>query len=221
MKRFIVYKHTNINNGKAYIGITSTSVKKRWNSGHGYDLQPKFRHAIEKHGAKSFRHEILAKNLTKEEACRLEKTFIQKYDTINNGYNTSLGGMDLDCAVEKLVVDKYDPDTGELICSYKSIMDAAFDVKTPDSHISEACKGRHKVIAGFGWAYHGESWAKPDSYIHRRNKIEKVDKQTGKQISVYASLKEASEASGVSRSMICMCCNGKCATGGGFIWRYI
>ena len=221
MRKFIVYKHTNVNNGKAYIGITSTSVKKRWNCGHGYDMQPKFRRAIEKYGANSFTHEVLADNLTKAEACVMEKLFIRQYDTINNGYNVSVGGVDMDCASERLAVDKYDPETGELICSYKSIMDAAFDVKTSDAHISEACRGLHKVIAGFGWAYHGEPWEKPTSYAHYRNEIEKADKETGEIVAVYKSLKEASDASGISKAMISLCCNGKCETGGGFKWRYI
>lgn len=221
MRKFIVYKHTNTNNGKAYIGITSMGLKKRWNNGHGYDLQPKFKHAIQKHGAKSFEHEILADNLTKEEACALEKMFIEQYDTINNGYNVSIGGMDMECAKEKLMVDKYDPDTGELICSYKSIRDAAFDVGTSDSHISEACRKMHSIIAGFGWSYHGETWEKPKSYSHYRNKIEKIEKESGEQIAVYTSLKEAADANGLSRSMISQCCNGKYETGGGFIWRYI
>jgi len=220
MKRFIVYKHTNINNGKAYIGITSIGINKRWNSGHGYDLQPKFNHAIKKHGAKSFKHEILAKDLTKKEACELEKMFIAKYDTINNGYNVSVGGMDMKSAYDKVMVDKYNPETGELICSYKSIMDAAFDVNASDSHISEACRGKFHVIAGYGWAYHGQKWEKPKKYRHSRCKVEKVDQETGIVLDVYNTLKEAAEMNGISVSMISMCCNGKCKKGGGFLWRY-
>lgn len=219
MKRFIVYIHTNSINNKKYVGITSTNPKKRWKYGYGYELQPKFYNAIKKYGWSNFTHEIVAGGLTKAEACSLEKRLIAEHDAIENGYNVSLGGMDMDKAKERMVVDKYNPDNGEYICSYASIMDAAFDVKTSDSHISEACRGMHNVIAGFGWAYHGEPYTPPKKYAHYRGTIEKIDVDTGEVLGSYTSLKQAAEENGLSKSMVCMCCNGKHEIGGGYRWR--
>lgn len=35
-KSWCVYKHTNIENKKVYIGITSQKATRRWNGGRGY-----------------------------------------------------------------------------------------------------------------------------------------------------------------------------------------
>lgn len=219
MKRYAVYIHTNRINGKRYVGITSMKPKKRWNYGYGYELQPKFFNAITKHGWENFGHEIIATGLSKDEACGIEKSLIAEYDTIENGYNVSEGGIEMDKAMERIAVDKYNPDTGEYICSYASIMDAAFDVQTSDSHISEACRGKHSVIAGFGWTYHGEPYTPPKKYAHYRGSIEKIDPISGEVVDSYKSIKQAAEENGLSRSLICMCCNGKCKSGGGYEWR--
>ena len=219
MRKYIVYKHTNKINGKSYVGITGINPVKRWRNGFGYYCQPKFFNAIKKYGWDNFSHEILAFDLTKEEACEIEKELIAEFNSIENGYNVSPGGNSMVC-IERISVDKYDPYTGNLICTYPSIALAAEDVKTSDSHITEACQGKHSVIAGFGWTYHGEEYKKPKMVIRRKLSVQKIDAKTGCVLETYKSVKEACEASGVSRAMICMCCNGTCKTGKGFIWRY-
>lgn len=67
-----VYIHTNKENQKKYVGITSTSVVGRWHNGYGYltkkkdgsFCQPAMAHAILKYGWSAFSHEIVATNLT-------------------------------------------------------------------------------------------------------------------------------------------------------------
>lgn len=53
-----------------------------------------FYRAIQKYGWNTFRHEILYTNLSKEEACNIEKFLIRKYKTTSKkyGYNIGLGG---------------------------------------------------------------------------------------------------------------------------------
>lgn len=59
-KQWCVYKHTNLTNGKIYIGITSVSPSQRWQRGAGYrSKQPLFFNAIQKHTWDGFRHEVL------------------------------------------------------------------------------------------------------------------------------------------------------------------
>lgn len=219
MKKYYIYKHTNKVNGKSYIGVTSMEPKDRWRNGYGYRSQPKFFNAIMKNGWNNFSHEIIAACYSKEIAYEIEKALIKKYDSIDNGYNVSEGGNGMDCAFERFAVDKYNPITGELICTYNSISDAAKDVGASDSHISECCNGKHKTAAGFGWTYHGKTYVPPDSFF-RYTCIEKVDVNTGQVVETYNSQKEAAEKNGVSSSLINICCRGKQKIGIGYIWRY-
>ena len=99
-RKYCVYKHTSPSN-KVYIGITY-NPKKRWYDGNGYlhkqkngkYNQPLFARAILKYGWENFIHEILIDNLSKEQACELEKKYIKEYDSTNpqKGYNISFGG---------------------------------------------------------------------------------------------------------------------------------
>jgi len=76
-KNFVVYKHTNIANGKVYIGITSQLPQQRWGkNGSGYKPNTYFWRAIQKYGWDHFTHEILADGLTKEQALAMEKATI-------------------------------------------------------------------------------------------------------------------------------------------------
>lgn len=94
-----LYVHTNKTNGKRYVGITSTTVAKRWHRGDGYkppvEGSSPFYNAIQKYGWDNFRHEVLFENLTREEACNLEKIMIKKLEShvsTGKGYNLDWGG---------------------------------------------------------------------------------------------------------------------------------
>lgn len=91
MENFTVYKHI-FPNGKVYIGITGRDPELRWASGNGYKNQPKVQRAIEKYGWENIEHGIIASGLTKEKAEIEEIRLIEKYNSIDEGYNTSAGG---------------------------------------------------------------------------------------------------------------------------------
>ncbi len=88
---YVVYQHL-FPNGKSYIGITGTQTEKRWRNGKGYEDQPKIKNAIEKYGWDNVQHNILLTGLTKEDAEEKEKELIVQFKSIENGYNTSIGG---------------------------------------------------------------------------------------------------------------------------------
>lgn len=90
---YIVYKHASPS-GKVYIGITSQSVNRRWRNGDGYKSNAYFTRAIQKYGWDSFKHEILACGLSKEDAENMEIQLIQGYQSNNPdfGYNIDNGG---------------------------------------------------------------------------------------------------------------------------------
>jgi len=92
-----VYMHTcNINN-KKYIGITcQTPYHARFNgNGSGYKTSIKFWNAIQKYGWENFSHEVLAQDVSKEEAHELERKYIKQYRTEEDdfGYNIKEGGQ--------------------------------------------------------------------------------------------------------------------------------
>ena len=76
-KTWCVYVHTNMINGKKYVGITSQNPKHRWQAdGSGYKTQLYFWRAIQKYGWNNFKHEILLQNETLDYACQAEKCLI-------------------------------------------------------------------------------------------------------------------------------------------------
>lgn len=79
---------------KYYVGITSQKPEKRWRDGHGYKNNKYFSRAIQKYGWENISHEIIASNLTRIEACEMEKKLIQVYKSNDYkfGYNITLGG---------------------------------------------------------------------------------------------------------------------------------
>lgn len=91
---YIVYAHTNEINGKIYIGITHQKVEQRWRRGKGYKNQKYFYRAITKYGWGNFYHEIIASNLSEDEAKKFEISLILNFDTTNRmkGYNITRGG---------------------------------------------------------------------------------------------------------------------------------
>ena len=68
---YVVYKHTNEINQKAYIGWTSLSIDERWHS-HCYNAKNKsqyaFHRAILKYGTDGWKHQILEVHSSKEDA---------------------------------------------------------------------------------------------------------------------------------------------------------
>ena len=96
MPDFLVYMHINRINGKRYIGIThhSKNPNKRWVNGKGYFRNKHFNDAIKKYGWKQFEHVIVAKGLSKQDACDLEQKLIKEYRTQDKeyGYNITDGG---------------------------------------------------------------------------------------------------------------------------------
>ena len=74
-----IYKWTNLQNGKVYIGITSRKPEQRWSNGSGYAKNKHFTHAINKYGWENINHILYKDNLTKWEADTIEQDLIHFY----------------------------------------------------------------------------------------------------------------------------------------------
>lgn len=75
-----VYKHT-FPNGAVYIGKTNMKPEERWLNGWGYKTCPLMFNAILQFGWLNVKHEIIADNLTEEEALELESQQIALHST--------------------------------------------------------------------------------------------------------------------------------------------
>ena len=101
-KSYKVYRHllpmsiSGKDNDMVYIGMTCQEKSEyRWGkNGIKYKNSTYFWRDIEKYGWDSFEHDVLASNLSKEEAEEMEKELISSFKSYdrNYGYNIELGG---------------------------------------------------------------------------------------------------------------------------------
>jgi hypothetical protein len=92
MKKYLVYCHTL--NDKKYIGYTGKTMEERLQDhlNDALDGSDRYFHrAINKYGFENISSEVLAKDLTRYQAKKLEESFIEKFDTFKNGYNMTKG----------------------------------------------------------------------------------------------------------------------------------
>lgn len=89
-------------NDRYYIGTTRQTLQKRWNLGFGYKTNNSFWADIVRFGWNNFEHEVVAMKLDKEEAGKMERRLIAKYNSIDpgHGYNKTTGGDNLIPGVE-------------------------------------------------------------------------------------------------------------------------
>lgn len=88
----IVYKLTNLVNGKIYVGQTTRSLEKRFKE-HSHCKTSLIGQAIHEFGEENFSREVLATCDSKEETDNLEVFFICYFNCrVPNGYNVAEGG---------------------------------------------------------------------------------------------------------------------------------
>lgn len=191
MKKYVVYKHTNKLNGKVYIGITSQNPENRWKNGNGYSNQH-FSRAIKKYGWDNFDHDIVAKELSKEDACEMERILIKSYRSTDPeyGYNETLGG-----------------DGGGM---YRK------------NHSQDAKDKISKARKRMGFSEtHRKNISKSKSGVnhHLAKKVYQYSKQ-GEYITEWDYMSLASKELNICKSSIAQVCSGKRKTAGGYVWKY-
>lgn len=110
----LIYKLTNLSNGKLYFGQTINTWEQRK---RGYDTSIKSDHnnqrivnALRKYGWEGFSVEIIDKASTIEELNALEEHYIAKHNTTVNGYNVTPGGDNRECteAMREVYLESWD-----------------------------------------------------------------------------------------------------------------
>lgn len=236
-----LYKHTSPS-GKVYIGIAK-DVKHRWRAnGNGYKGSTRIWYAIQKYGWENFTHEIIAENLTREEASELEKKTIAEYNSTDTrfGYNLTSGGYDgvlSEESLEKLShsltghpVSDYvkkvlrDSHIIPVICletleTFDCAASASMKTGIDSTNISKCCNGK----AGSAGGYH---FAKLSDY-ENGTIPEFKPKPKGRPVlcvetgEKYKNQTEAAKAFGVSSQAISHACTGKVETSAKMHWKFI
>lgn len=228
-KRCCVYCHTNKENGKRYIGITSNIPSVRWANGNGYKHNAYFTSAIKKYGWKNFEHEIILADIDEETAKALEKMLIGLYRTNDReyGYNLSDGGEPMSGKKhseetkrkmsESAKGRKLSDETKSKISQIMKERSPELKYKFAHSHDGKAPwnKGLSKELnPNFGKKYSKERRlhisqslkGKPKSPQHIANMCKKVRcLSDGK---VYNSVTEASTLNGISMNAVIYHCKG-------------
>ena len=87
-----IYLITNQVNGKHYVGQTWKNIHRRWQHHQAQNSCIKLKRAIIKYGNDAFTIELLTITHTQTCADHWETYFIEKYDSVANGYNIKQGG---------------------------------------------------------------------------------------------------------------------------------
>jgi len=235
MNDYCVYCHISPSN-KKYVGI-SRDPEKRWNSGRGYSKNYRFYRAIRKYGWDNFSHIILAENLSLEDAEKMERDLIEKWNLTDyaHGYNLREGGHN-----------------GAFLPSSRALMSKSRigNTNSVGRILSEA---ERKKISESLSAYYS---AHPNPFSGRRHSAETISKLRNREFSnetrakmrenhavvsgeanpsarpirqlsidgevicEYPYAKLAADKLGIDLSSIIKCCRGKTKTCGGYRWEY-
>lgn len=246
-RRYCVYKHTSPS-GKVYIGITSLKTNVRWANGLGYRNQKVFYRAIQKYGWDNFLHEILFVDLTEDEAKNKEVELIKQYKSNCTkwqnpayGYNSTDGGDAKTSSIpvsqetkiklansaysqkKKRKIDCFDLN-GNFLTTYDSLKDAALDNNVETTNISKCCRMLLKSLNGKMYRYHDDTLGNNITHYQlARRKTSKYISQydlNGNFLQTFDTLSEIERLYGWNASNIGECCNGRCLTSHGFIWRF-
>lgn len=218
---YCVYIHTNKINGKMYVGqtVNGNDPNKRWKNGEGYNKQIFYR-AIEKYGWDGFKHEIIASNLTEDEANNFEELLIQKLDTRNpdKGYNISAGGRN---------ATHSDNTKAKMSEKHKEL----WQDEEYKNHMSEVHKGKN---AGENHPFFGKQFSEEHKQKLKENhwdmssannpKARRVAQYTkdGELIKIWECISDACRALGLKTANVVRCCQHRKGykTSGGYIWEY-
>ena len=144
---------------RVYIGV-SNNIPYRWRKkGAGYNRK-RFKEAIQEFGWDNFRHYVIQKNLTEQEADLLEQLFIAHYNStdLRYGFNKCSGGTRRDEYRNRKVI----------CLDTKKVYDSAYIAEKKTGILSTLiilnCNGDVDCVEGYTTAY-STQWMFYDEYL--------------------------------------------------------
>lgn len=204
---YVLYKHT-FPNGKVYIGITSQKIQRRWRNGEGYRKNTLMHRAIQKYGWHNISHEIIFKDLTKEQAEQKEIELIKQYNSNNNkfGYNICAGGG----------VNIPTTETREKIGQASKGRTHSLETKIK---LSKTLKGRIVKKESRLYGEKNYSYGRFGGKSAVSKSIIQLDDDENI-INEWDSISEACRALGIKNQTINKVLHGGCKHAGGYRWKY-
>lgn len=195
-----IYLIVNLVNNKKYVGQTIQPIERRFKSHFYKGDSPKLYNALKKYGKSKFKlitlkcivttdFDILAKKLDESEIF-----YIQYYDSINNGYNISLGGQrkrKMSDEIKKKISEAQKGEKGNMW----------------GKHHPESVK--RKISEGVS-----------RTRLQKFNKPVLQYDLDGNFIQEFNSIKEAAKSFGSKRSHIADCCNNVRHSCFGYKWQW-
>lgn len=236
---FIVYKHTNVLNNKAYIGFTKHSIEERWNQ-HCTDSSRgsmfAFHKAIRKYGHESFKHEILEQCDSLENGMKREAFWIKQEKSLitENGYNMREGGSGPYAWTDDMKeMHRQKTSEGtkrafknpEIKERHKIATKIARNTPEARKRNSEAQRLNNKVNPEINKKRSlttKKTWSNPELPALKRisKPVQQLD-MNGNIIFQYRSAHHAARELNLSQGSISNVARGRTKTAGGFIWKYI
>ena len=206
-----IYKITNLQNNKIYIGKTTTCIQERF-SKHIYEANTPntkgytfiLHKAFRKYGINNFNIEQI-EEIDNSLLNDREIYWINFYNSmIPNGYNMTFGGEGSTKINYKLVYELWD--SGKSISQIASILNHSIT--------------QLKIILSSYKNFNNEENNRRTINTTKKQ-VGQYDKNTNELIKIHDSIKDAAAAVNVDRSCISRCCSGKKKSSRGFVWRFI
>lgn len=206
-----IYKITNLQNNKIYIGKTTTCIQERF-SKHIYEANTPntkgymfiLHKAFRKYGINNFNIEQI-EEIDNSLLSDREIYWINFYNSMMpNGYNMTFGGEGSTKINYKLVYELWD--SGKSISQIASLLNHSI--------------AQLKMILSSYKNFNNEENNKRTINATKKQ-VRQYDKNTHELIKIYDSIKDAAAAVNVDRSCISRCCSGKKKSSRSFVWRFI
>lgn len=215
----IIYKITNVLNGKIYIGQTTKTLNRRWvehcwESKH--DSKVLFHCAIQKYGKENFTVEQIDVACDRDELDKKEIHWIKFYNSMNRdkGYNQESGGLRNKVVSERVRKIMSQKRQGE-----KNYMYGKHHTLEAREKIRQSKLGKISPMRGKKLSLESRlkiSKSKIGKPSNREKKV--ICIETG---DIFESALKASLFIGKCKDLVKNACRGRCKTAGGYHWRYL